>query len=371
MLSIFRAFPFLWLALSSLTLGRAPAKPLWYVQLLVTEWPLALTAIGFLFWFLLSRRGSWTGHAAFLLAQALLLAPGVRAYERSKTLPAELARAFAHAVPPDERAFAWMPSKPAVEAEKLDTLTFSSGGQMLSIDYWRPKGSKEILPLVLIVHSGSWQSGRRDELGAFQGRVASRGYAVASTDYRFAPSHPFPAARQDVLAAVAFLRGRWKELGFDPAKIVLLGRSAGGQIAVSAAYAAGDPGIKGVVSFYGPMDLMWAYANPSNPLIMDSQKVLSDYLGGAPRENPGVYESASPVLHIGPRTPATLLVHGGIDSLVWPHHSRKMKQALTKAGRAHFYLELPWATHACEAHVDGPSGQLMMYTLDYFLRGVL
>ena len=77
---------------------------------------------------------------------------------------------------------------------------------------------------------------------------------MASIDYRLAPGAVFPAPRDDVFAAIAYLKDHAKEIGLDKDRLILLGRSAGGQIALSAAYAEKEPGIKGVIVFYAPND---------------------------------------------------------------------------------------------------------------------
>src|SRR6185437_2536684 len=90
--------------------------------------------------------------------------------------------------------------------------------------------------------------------------LAGRGYAVADISYRLAPGAVWPAQRDDVLAAIAGLRGAAGRLGIDPDRIVVFGRSAGGQIAEAAAYWARDPGLRGVAAFYAPADMNFAYA---------------------------------------------------------------------------------------------------------------
>src|SRR3954467_15004469 len=92
---------------------------------------------------------------------------------------------------------------------------------------------------------------------------------------------------------MSYLRSRAADLLIDTTRFVLLGRSAGGQIVLSAAYTLNDPTIKGVISFYGPADMVWGYANPTNPLVLNSRKVMEDYLGGTYKQVPQQYISSS------------------------------------------------------------------------------
>lgn len=171
-------------------------------------------------------------------------------------------------------------------------------------------------------------------------------------------------------AAIGFLRSHADKLRIDTSRIVLLGRSAGGQIALTVAYAAKDPGIRGVISFYAPTDLYYSWENPGNPLIVDTKSVLTDYLGGSPTEAASSYDAASPIRFVTPASPPTLLLHGGRDELVSPHQSARLEKRLAESGVPHVNVELPWATHGYDYFMRGPGGQISTYAVEYFLERV-
>src|SRR5207248_3224846 len=79
---------------------------------------------------------------------------------------------------------------------------------------------------------------------------AARGYAVAAIDYRLAPAAPYPAALEDVRAAVAYLAAHAAEYDLDRSRVVLLGRSAGGHLALLAGYTS-DAGTVGGARIMG------------------------------------------------------------------------------------------------------------------------
>jgi acetyl esterase/lipase len=224
---------------------------------------------------------------------------------------------------------------------------------------------------VVVVHGGAWQRGDPSQLAPLNHYLAARGYQVAAISYRLSPAHPFPAAHDDVLAALAYLKKHAADLGLDPTRLALLGRSAGGQLALLAAYTAADPAIRGVVAFYAPTDMRYGYANPANPRVIDSRGVLEAYLGGGPDLASAAYDAASPVDFVGPATPPTLLIHGGRDELVSPRQSERLAERLARAGRPHLLLRLPWATHGCDFNFGGPSGQLSTYAVERFLAAVM
>ena len=135
---------------------------------------------------------------------------------------------------------------------------------------------------MIVVHGGTWQSGSNNEFVALNAYLAGRDYVVAAINYRLAPRWPFPAARDDVLSAIAYLKVYGPQFGFDPDRIALLGRSAGGQLALLAAYTAQEPSIRGVISMYAPTDLQFGYEHPAPAGLYDTRGALEAYLGGPP-----------------------------------------------------------------------------------------
>jgi acetyl esterase/lipase len=195
---------------------------------------------------------------------------------------------------------------------------------------------------------------------------------VAAINYRLAPAHPWPAQRDDVLAALAWLKAHARQLDLDPHRLVVLGRSAGGQIATAVAYGAHDPDIRGVIALYAPHDMKFVWGVSREDDALNSIKLMRQYLGGPPDtpERVALYDSASGQLLAQADSPSTLLIHGYPDTLVWYRHSRRLAARLQELGVAHTHLELPWATHALDFNPDGPGGQLADSAIQEFLDRV-
>lgn len=242
-------------------------------------------------------------------------------------------------------------------------------GQSLTLDFY-PAQKAGKRPCVVVIHGGSWSGGDSRQLPELNSHLATAGYAVAAINYRLAPRYRNPLPVEDVRLAVHYLREHGQELGIDTGSFVLLGRSAGAQIALLAAYTLGDRGVKGVIDFYGPADMVWGYSLPANPLIMDSRKVMSDYLGGTYEVVPSNYYNSSPIEFVHPSSPPTLLIHGKQDVLVAYEHSVRLNRKLADSGVRHFLLTLPWATHGFDYTLKGPGGQLSTYCVDQFLKEV-
>lgn len=371
--------------LSVLTVVEAPTSLLWLAALGVTEWGYWLAPWPLLTWLpgwnrsRMGRIGAWLGLAAALV----LMTPLVRAVVLVQAWPDELPPFIREAV---LRSTAGAASRtapiilsdllfgvPGTDVAKREVVYATKGHQPLAFDLYQMAGQPTGVaqaPGVIVVHGGSWQHGDRAELAALNRYLAARGYVVASVGYRFAPQWPFPAARDDVREAIAFLKVHAAEYGLDPHRLVLLGRSAGGQIALSLAYAASDPDIRGAIAFYAPADMNYGYEHPSNPWVLDSSAVLEAYLGGNPSQVPATYEAASPIRFVSPTTVPTLLIHGVRDELVFVAQSERLAAHLSQAHRPHYFLRLPWATHGCDAHFSGPCGQISTYVIERFLSAV-
>lgn len=363
----------LFFLLALLALLPAPTFLFWQLAVLATEWGYGLVPVGLLLLWPGWQR-SRRGRVAALLALAgilLLVSPLLRAIPPARRLPAELQQAFGpvslHGAPLSARDVLRGITQETVESRRLVYATVA--GSDLELDFYPATGAAAA-PMVIVIHGGSWSGGDSSQLAALNSYLAVRGYAVAAINYRLLPRWPYPAASEDVLAALQFLKNNAADLNLDPTRIVLLGRSAGAQLALEAAYTANDPAIRGAISFYGPVDLRYGYANPANPLVIDSRGTLEAYLGGAPDQAPQAYDRASPIALVGPQAPPTLLFHGARDELVSPAQSRRLAELLAALERPHVLVELPWATHGFDFNFGGPGGQLSTYAVEYFLAAV-
>ena len=233
-------------------------------------------------------------------------------------------------------------------------------------------------PFVVVVHSGAWRSGDKGEVRHVSRALARAGHVVVDVRYRLAPANRFPAAVADVKCLLGRLRERAAELAIDPRRGALLGRSAGGQVALMAAYSAGDPRlppacavedapVSAVVSVYGPTDLVWDYAHIIRPDVVQGTHVLELYLGGPPSAVPEAYRLASPIAWVDRPLPRTLLIHGTGDRLVSVENARRLAGALREAGRTASVLEIPLADHGFDHHAGGVADQLAQHVILRYL----
>ncbi|MFM1850776.1 MAG: hypothetical protein RIS54_460 [Verrucomicrobiota bacterium] len=357
--------------LALLTLRPVPVWVPWKLALLVGEFgqrlvvlPLAVGAGSI--WLMGAAPAAATASVmACAVAVVLFLRPVWEARRLARELPTRLAAAFGP-VPRPVSAFRWrgLLARP-VRPVPRTTHAFAPG---LDLDLYRATDTPLPAPCVVVVHGGGWDGGNRDELAGFNHWLARQGVVVAAVDYRLAPAHPWPAAGEDVRTALGWLISRADELGIDPANFILLGRSAGGQIASAVGFGLGMPAVRGVIALYAPHDMAFAWGVSRQDDALNSLNLMRQYLGGPPDlARADTYLSASAQHLVSPANPPTLLLHGSLDTLVWRRHSERLASALTAAGRPHLLLELPWATHAFEYHLAGPGGQLTACAVQWFL----
>lgn len=366
-------------AASLLAVFRAPSYNLWKVSVLVTEWGHYLALVSLLL-FLMSLRRTRIDRIASaftLLATAAFLSPLLRA----RPVASAIGTALADMEP---RSAAGAPSlssplrlaglfnRPVAPGVGMTTLSYDSGsGENLKIDLYRRNDNSQALPLVVVIHGGSWMGGSRSDLAALNNYLAARGYAVAAVSYRFAPEFRHPAQSTDVAAAIDYMKSVSGRRGIDSTRIVVIGRSAGGQLALMAAYTKNDPSIRGVVAFYAPTDQKWGWDHPADPRVYDSHTTLRSFLGGSPAENREAYLTSSPISYVGYATVPTLLIHGSRDELVSVRQSARLDSALSVSRRPHLFLEFPWATHGCDYVFNGPCGQISTYAIERFIASVM
>jgi acetyl esterase len=163
------------------------------------------------------------------------------------TLPIAAARAQL-----TEASLAWNVELPPLPVVADFSVPGPAGA--IRLRHYRPRAG-ERLPLVVYLHGGGWTFGSVDTHDRLMRLLAlAADAALIGVDYRLAPEHPFPAALEDCLAAIRWLRGRADALEFDAALTVVAGDSAGANLALAsvlALRAAGEPLPRGAALFYG------------------------------------------------------------------------------------------------------------------------
>ncbi len=140
-----------------------------------------------------------------------------------------------------------MTSRPAVgEVEVQSCAITTADGTTLRADWYRPAVSNPPGSAALYLHGGGMILGL-EELGALydwaaRAYVAASGVPMLVVDYRIAPEFPYPIPVEDSYAALLWLVAHAGELGVDPARLAVMGDSAGGGLAAAVCLLARDRG---------------------------------------------------------------------------------------------------------------------------------
>ena len=178
-------------------------------------------------------------------------------------------------------------------------------------------------PVVIFVHGGSWQSGSKDDYAWVGKALAQMGFVAVLPNYGLMPDTRFPAFVDDVARAAAQVKARAAEWGGDTARVVLMGHSAGAQLAALVAY---DP--RYLAKQGTTPDILGGFVGLSGPydFIFDTDLLKRTFAGPKERE----YD-ALPVHFVTPRSLRTLLVMGEDDETVNPRNTRSLAETLRKA----------------------------------------
>jgi acetyl esterase len=165
-------------------------------------------------------------------------------------------------------------------------------GTELPVRIYRPR-AQSAAPRAVVVyfHGGGFMTGDPRQSEWWSSNVAARAdVVVVSVDYRLAPAHPFPAAAEDSYAATCWVAEHAAELGVDPARLAVMGDSAGGNLAAVVSLLArdrGGPQIRLQALIYPVVDLVGSYPsedeNADAPVLTkrDMDRFHGTYLAGA------------------------------------------------------------------------------------------
>jgi len=363
------------LLLSLLSIFRAPTNFLWKVSIVITEFswiPMLLTVILITVALYFYPKHYWL-NGIYVIALILFILPVYRAYSESSSLKKDIEREFGNknGTNPKTTAYSfWSSFGFGGEEHPFEVLPYAEfDGKKYNLHLYQGN-TKEPAALVIVVHGGSWAAGDANQIPELNSYLANRGVHVASINYRLAPKYKYPSQVEDVKLALESVKAVLKSRGLPISKVVLLGRSAGGQIVLQAGYGELKDQIDGIVSFYAPADMLWGAKQITNDWVLDVDKVMKDYIGYSVKENEASYTAASSPPLVNESTPPTLLIHGKIDAMVAHEHSVRLMKFLKKYKIKSYLIELSSATHGCDFNFNGPSGQISTFAIERFIANL-
>ncbi len=196
-------------------------------------------------------------------------------------------------------------------------------------------------PIVINLHGGFWRAKYNlDHAGHLCAALTAVGLATANLEYRRVGNAGggWPGTFADIRSAYQFLLQHAESEHLDRERIVVMGHSAGGQLALC--LAAHEPSVKRVISLAGVVDLQQAYQ------FHLSHDAVAEFLHGTPSEVPEHYQEADPMRLSIPQA-RQCLIHGSVDDTVPAEFSRgyvREKRKLSPAEDVSL-VEVPGAGH--------------------------
>lgn len=396
------------LALSALVLFRLrqpTSMPLWMIKVYTS----ALSPFLFLAGILLLITGCiWSAPLPALFGGLGALIFGYHLYviSRGPGPATDISAAFGQnwqaIVPPtlkahwlNERYARQLPQAPEPVFEKdLVFYTIPDNDRPLLCDIWQP--AKGVTPsglAFIYLHGSAWTLLDKDfGTRTFFRHLTNQGHLIMDVAYRLFPETDMAGMVHDAKQAIAWMKARAAIYQIDPERIVIGGGSAGGHIALLAAYTAQnktftpanllatDLSVRAAISLYGPTDLKATYYHTAQHLNQKSslrtdressggmpswiqQKMGENYhrlgfdksvepgmlapiLGGLPDEIPDIYDQFSPLTHVDRQCPPTLIIQGEHDIIVPVHAARQLYDQLVKAGIPAVLHLAPQSDHA-------------------------
>lgn len=228
-------------------------------------------------------------------------------------------------------------------------------GIELKMDVYEPVGTMGARPLVIAIHGGCFTAGDKKDMNYLAESLAKQGMVVANVNYRLAGQAVYPAAHDDVRAALRYMREKGIAFNIDQNRVASIGTSAGSTLAaalgVEPAYnrAGGQDAfsqpVNVVMDNFGRMDFTHdQYAPDLNRLDCAER-----YLGMKREVNPQAFFDASPINKVTAETARFIITHGLSDPYLPPLHAQRMHQRiLEKGGKSTLVLaegvghSLPW-----------------------------
>lgn len=251
-------------------------------------------------------------------------------------------------------------------------------GTVLLLDVWRTHHADTLkrYPAIVMIHGGAWTAGHRSTLPDWDRWFNASGYDVFDVEYRLAPPARAREEVGDVKSALGWIAAHSDSLRIDPAQLILMGGSAGANLALLAAYSAGDstlppstfvPTVRpcAVIAVSAPSDLALLYDSAPSPTFLRTN--LRAYVGGSLADERARYRALSPVTHVARGEPATLAFIGTNDRLSTVEQGVRLDSALTVAEVPHEFYYLPATDHLYDMNWGNFATQLTRTKITRFL----
>ena len=231
--------------------------------------------------------------------------------------------------------------------EKKEIVYCTIGSRSLKLDAFYPKKNKKRRTAIIILHGGGWRTGNRTQHYPLAQKLASLGYVCFTIEYRLSTEALYPAAVYDVKTSIRWVHEHAGEYNVDTSRIVVLGFSAGGELAafMGATNTMNkfegnnncQPNSSSFVHAVIDIDGILAFIHPESGEGDDSKRIsaATNWFGYSKTENPALWQEASSLSHVGKYSPPVLFINSGVDRM---HAGRT--DYIQKLNKYHIYSEV-------------------------------
>ena len=246
-------------------------------------------------------------------------------------------------------------------------------GTTLSINIALPeqKGAQP-QPAMVYIHGGGLIKGDKSRFNKHISALAKRGIVAASVMYRLAPKNRYPAAIEDVKAAVRFLKANAETFNLDPERIIVNGASAGAYLAVmvgvignddrfsdNGLYPDFDSSVRAVIS-QSPAIADYTLAKYHNFAIVERFKSTDI------QDKQKALAALSPITYLDKSDPPFFLAHGSADEKVPVDMSREFVVELKARGHEFEYIEVEGGKHSLNASRPEKASEVSSASMRFF-----
>ncbi len=218
------------------------------------------------------------------------------------------------------------------------------------MDLYLPPNTGKPTSVIINIHGGGWNHGVKESQTGYNSFFKA-GMAVANIEYRLTGQATAPAAIEDTRCALIYLIKNAKALNIDVNKIVIMGGSAGGHLALMGGLLGNDRRfdtncqgkedikVAAIIDKYGITDV-WDWAYGKNVTSKSANKWLGDK-----QKDEAFAQSVSPIFYVDKKSPPTFIVHGDADPTVPYQQSVALHKKFVDMGVKTEFITVPGGLH--------------------------
>lgn len=246
-----------------------------------------------------------------------------------------------------------------------DEVWIRHGDRDFKARIYAPPESGEPLPVIIDIHGGAWTIGDRSNGALYDRALAGLGFLVVAIDFRDGPEYQHPAASEDVMSAIDWVKAQHERLGADPERIGLIGSSSGGHLALLAGVHSSD--VRYVIALWPVSDPLYRYRYAKRAGL---ERLVAAHDGYWVTEEAMREGSVPRVVMAGEAAnlPPVLLVQPGEDANVPIEMTFSVIRAWQDRGGYVEYVHFPGEPHAFAYHASEATSRLIEVIGDFARR---